>query len=433
MSSYSSKRPGGDSPDTRPTKRTMTSSPEEGELDDSTPPPPVHSSLPSPARNRSLSKSTKVPFPFKKKVAAQERPEHLPDRPGPPGYHEDERRFRDEDSRRPPYERFPRGRSNDHWAPPAVNYDGRPPPPPPPRRPWEDDRSYRPRPELERWEPRDSPGLVSPRFRRRSRSPSSPRSRSPLSPESTGKEKHRLPRPTALEPDNRSLYDDEERSWGRSRDSRQRSRRSPHGWVADSYVPEDDDRYRRPRLDTRDSYVPHDYEDDYLRRPTLDERRTFEPPIRRGLDSYHPLSPRTPPRPLSPQSLRDTIGRATPPPGSPNETRASQEDQKDEALPTAHIAVKISLPKKPQSPKANAVPISLLDGRKPIESAAVQPPSSNGAAQKLAAQRRRKPIQRSRDEERAVYGRIFEGCGLQSDYDVITKLGEGTFGYVLLR
>ena len=51
----------------------MASSPEEGELDDSTPPPPAHSSLPSPARNRSLSKSTKVPFPFKKKVAAQEQ------------------------------------------------------------------------------------------------------------------------------------------------------------------------------------------------------------------------------------------------------------------------------------------------------------------------------------------------------------------------
>lgn len=43
---------------------------------------------------------------------------------------------------------------------------------------------------------------------------------------------------------------------------------------------------------------------------------------------------------------------------------------------------------------------------------------------------RRKPVQRTREEERAAYGRVFHGCGHQSDYEVINKLGEGTFGCV---
>ncbi|KAF9493060.1 Pkinase-domain-containing protein [Pleurotus eryngii] len=37
---------------------------------------------------------------------------------------------------------------------------------------------------------------------------------------------------------------------------------------------------------------------------------------------------------------------------------------------------------------------------------------------------------RSRKEEEKAYGRTFEGCGEQSDYNVTTKLGEGTFGEV---
>lgn len=43
---------------------------------------------------------------------------------------------------------------------------------------------------------------------------------------------------------------------------------------------------------------------------------------------------------------------------------------------------------------------------------------------------KRKPVVRSREEEAKVYGRMFAGCGRQEDYDVLTKLGEGTFGEV---
>ncbi|KAG5643702.1 hypothetical protein DXG03_009751 [Asterophora parasitica] len=44
--------------------------------------------------------------------------------------------------------------------------------------------------------------------------------------------------------------------------------------------------------------------------------------------------------------------------------------------------------------------------------------------------RRREPVRRTKKEEAEVYGRALEGCGAQSDYDVTTKLGEGTFGEV---
>jgi len=36
-------------------------------------------------------------------------------------------------------------------------------------------------------------------------------------------------------------------------------------------------------------------------------------------------------------------------------------------------------------------------------------------------------------EEMVAYGREFVGCGVQSDYDLTTKLGEGTFGSVLFN
>jgi serine/threonine-protein kinase BUR1 len=55
-----------------------------------------------------------------------------------------------------------------------------------------------------------------------------------------------------------------------------------------------------------------------------------------------------------------------------------------------------------------------------------------GKASSVAQRQRREPVQRSRAEEEKAYGRTFEGCGQQSDYEVTTKLGEGTFGFVLI-
>jgi hypothetical protein len=42
--------------------------------------------------------------------------------------------------------------------------------------------------------------------------------------------------------------------------------------------------------------------------------------------------------------------------------------------------------------------------------------------------RKRPPQRRSQIEEEKAYGRVFKGCGYQNDYQVTTKLGEGTFG-----
>ena len=43
----------------------------------------------------------------------------------------------------------------------------------------------------------------------------------------------------------------------------------------------------------------------------------------------------------------------------------------------------------------------------------------------------RPPLRRSREEEYKAYGRTFVGSGQHDDYDAMTKLGEGTFGYAL--
>lgn len=45
---------------------------------------------------------------------------------------------------------------------------------------------------------------------------------------------------------------------------------------------------------------------------------------------------------------------------------------------------------------------------------------------------RNPPTRRTQKQEVQAYGHKFIGCGLQSDYDVTTKLGEGTFGCVVL-
>ena len=68
------------------------------------------------------------------------------------------------------------------------------------------------------------------------------------------------------------------------------------------------------------------------------------------------------------------------------------------------------------------------------------PEKSAGPPQKAVARaselrellevKKRPLMRRSRKEEYEAYGRSFEGCGMQGDYDVTTKLGEGTFGRV---
>ena len=439
-----SKRPAPRTPDSRPSKRQATSSPEEGEVDEGTPPPPPRTVLAagpsSPPRN--ASKASKVPFPFKKKVAAPEpRLDYLPEAPRPPPaynrYPDDDRRSREDDvrhlgaSRMSRYDDRPM-RGGDYWTP--GMYDARPARPSWDEPPYDDERAYFPR-GGDRWDPRAERAqpLVSPRMRRRSRSPSSPRSRSPLSPDSAGREKHRLPKPSFQ--DQRNGYDyDREREWERGRDGRdgrdERRRRDSPGPIYEPAYPdkyrdrEDDGRHYR-RNDSRDSRrTPYD-----RREPSYDGLRS--------MDIYHPVSPRTPPRPLSPQSLRDARdGPGTPPMPLEVPPPAPPPDERLKVLPTQHAAVKISLPKKPPTPLDSSSLLAPKEPPKPIrqDSDGGRGDRRDGGETKVVAHRsRRVPVQRTREEERAVYGRIFQGCGMQSDYDVITKLGEGTFGYVIFN
>jgi hypothetical protein len=102
----------------------------------------------------------------------------------------------------------------------------------------------------------------------------------------------------------------------------------------------------------------------------------------------------------------------------------------------------ISLPPKPQRPQPVAkVPFPF---KKKIENPFVgeKVDVKSVVSQKLdgesprkvreESRRYRNPcLRRTQKQEVQAYGHKFIGCGLQSDYDVTTKLGEGTFGFVV--
>lgn len=432
MLAVSTKRSAGDSPDSRPVKRHMSYSPEEGELDDATPPPVSLAPGKTPSNSTPASKMpSKVPFPFKKKaLPSNGHAESLPDdtkarqsytRPG-----DEDRRRRDDDGWRDVNGRMSRvdGRSTrpvDHWAP---SHDSRGPRPP--RRDsyddrYADERPYRPYSEVNNWEPRRSHALVSPRPIRRTRSPSTAHSRSPSSSGSPGKEKHRLPRPSVAEVEARGGYDsDRDRGRDYKRDRWRNS--SPVSSATGG-----EDRYYK----ARDTWSRRDYSPESLRRnDTWDVSR-------RDTDHYAPTSPRTPPRLPSPQSPREGLRTPLPPLPDSLPPRPNVEERPT-FLPSTHAVVKIALPKKPPTPKDRSPPVSLLaarESRKPeFDSNFNRLENSKPVeAVKAPAKTRRKPMQRAREEERAAYGRVFQGCGQQSDYEVINKVGEGTFGCVINR
>lgn len=113
---------------------------------------------------------------------------------------------------------------------------------------------------------------------------------------------------------------------------------------------------------------------------------------------------------------------------------------KDDSLPAAHAVVSFAL-KRPNAPRDDHSPSPLPlppareeDIQRAREKrAAVGGADGTGQAGALAVttvRKKRELVQRSRKEEMEAYGRAFEGCGKQSDYNATTKVGEGTFGYV---
>lgn len=420
------------SPDARPTKRQATSSPEEGELDDSSPrPPPPAPSSPTPSKSKP---GKAVPFPFKKKAVPKDIAD-IPQNgiPKPPmrmGYSrgiEDERRYREAEDRRnlharpirPDTRLPPPPRVSDHWRASTSHWES--------NSRFDQDRHYHHR--GDRWESRDY-APQSPRSHGRrptSRSPSSHRSRSPVSPSST-KEKHRLPPPRSPVPDTLSgfpkPYYDERDEAGRHRNSRSRDSRDDRSVWPESHIPDDDARRERDPFTSRHEEV---------RGHGTSHAVDLEP---NNAATTHTLV--SPQRPLSPQSSNGSKPRpplvdASPPPPPALPPPPPPPENYTTTLPPKHSFVRIPLPKRPTSPIALTSPRKApkLDPEARKEEQPEKPtlPKENGVA-RVPVPRRRKSTLRSRSQELALYGRIFEGCGKQEDYDVITKLGEGTFGCV---
>ncbi|KAI0727504.1 Pkinase-domain-containing protein [Fomitopsis betulina] len=434
MYSTPPKRAASNSPDDRrPNKRHAPSSPEEGEVDDSPPLPPPRQTTPPP--------KAKVPFPFKRKVSTRDD-EREPYANGD-GYDRgrDDDRHRYEDRRWTVAEpmrhetRPAPSRATDRWGLSAGRYDrwGRP------ERDYHDshysererDRSReRTRCDLPQrpMSRNNSPRISSPRrlpssplrshtrSAARSRSASTPRS---LSPPSTRKPTHRLPIPRDSDTSNALVGYYRERGDGFSPRSNSRSRGRSGSR----------DRRRTDREDSYGRRSRHDGpRDEYRRRPEAHNfvsPNGYRPVSPGAVDASRPRSPHTPPRSDARRS-------------SPARVELSQ---KGEILPSSHPTIKFTLQgKKAPTPLRLHSPPSLLVAAKtdvvkpkPFESKVEE---GQVEEKKLPLppppphRTKRKPVVRSREEEAAVYGRVFVGCGRQGDYNVLTKLGEGTFGEV---
>lgn len=432
MYSTPPKRAASNSPDDRrPNKRHAPSSPEEGEVDDSPPLPPPRQTTPPP--------KAKVPFPFKRKVSTRDD-EREPYANGD-GYDRgrDDDRHRYEDRRWTVAEpmrhetRPAPSRATDRWGLSAGRYDrwGRP------ERDYHDshysererDRSReRTRCDLPQrpMSRNNSPRISSPRrlpssplrshtrSAARSRSASTPRS---LSPPSTRKPTHRLPIPRDSDTSNALVGYYRERGDGFSPRSNSRSRGRSGSR----------DRRRTDREDSYGRRSRHDGpRDEYRRRPEAHNfvsPNGYRPVSPGAVDASRPRSPHTPPRSDARRS-------------SPARVELSQ---KGEILPSSHPTIKFTLQgKKAPTPLRLHSPPSLLVAAKtdvvkpkPFESKVEE---GQVEEKKLPLppppphRTKRKPVVRSREEEAAVYGRVFVGCGRQGDYNVLTKLGEGTFG-----
>lgn len=436
------RRNSGSSDGERPRKRLEPSSPEEGELDDSSTPPPSAAPIPSEVPQGKI----RVPFPFKKKPASQIVPSTsilMGEAKPPPssGYErstESGKKIRENGGGN---ENHSKSRM-DHWEP-SMGGSHR-------------DYSRQPRPNRH---PSDYP-VVHPR--------------SPLSPTLSHRGDRLIDRLDMSTESNYGSRRRDDRDWDRPSHDRRGDyydRRDYDSGRDRSYYGDRDDRhYSRDRRSDR-FYRP---DEDYRRASSREWPRrddTSDPGVRedgwghgnerRKMDRYMPLSPassskgsrphldyedeaRTPAgrppvskspayRPQSPtEPSRDDRplrldgpppppAMSPPPPPPPDERLIKERDQ----LPPHQNSYYVP-PKRPHAPNEGHVPPSMSLPHKPVDS----------EPQRKSAEIPKKPVRkvlaprRSRKEEELAYGRVFQGCGLQSDYDVTTKLGEGTFGEV---
>lgn len=467
MPQGSSKRAAPTSPagaDARPRKRQeRSSSPEEGELDDAD--LPESSSIPSshlpsaPEMPLPMSRySVKVKLPFKTKANP---PSDLGPVSGLPDCSKSGLVSANSDHYRPPGQPMLGGRSPDMEAGRGSRENGQVP-----SRSWKgrsqnNEVSYRDRNVSNRRPDcspsRSSPGSPDGDYGRPGRSKTCARSRSGSSARSSSgsrsssrKRTHRLPphrsgrgSPSPLHsrrdgtPDLRDLRDRFDKQTHLRYDSasnrrngeRAQYRRDPPGdYYAGNY-------YDSPGPSYHD-YYGRDHERDRYG-PRYESARS------RGFDHYRPVSPRQPslprrPRSPSPYSARTPPQPRLPPPPSPPQSE----------LQVQNSTISIPLPKKPPSPvvprSPSSMPLlpihSLDNGDRGNEAHARSPEKDISRVGEKPKERLsssqpsrplRPPLRRSREEEYKAYGRTFVGSGQHDDYDAMTKLGEGTFGYVL--
>lgn len=445
----------------RPTKRQeRSSSPEEGELDDADPPKPSHIPSPHPPSAPDTPPPTsrypvKVKLPFKTKVnpkADLEAGAGFPNNfkgisaPAVPDYYA-------VPPERPSKGSWPSGieagRRRDNDQPHSRGWKGRPYPHEPSHR----DREFSDR-RRDRQPSASSQGSPVGDYSRPARSKIRVRSRSRSSSSgsmsSSRKQTHRLPphrstrgSPSPLHsrrrdetPDSRDLRDryndhthsryDSTSDW--RHDGRGHYRREPpENYFAGDY-------YDSPRPPYRDYYDRGNERD--FHGPRYESTRD-----RAVANDYRPVSPRQASLTRFPRSPSPCPHQTPPQPRSPPPPTPPRFE-----LQGRHPTISFPLPKKPTAPmiscslpypfrspngevvrrgEADIFPPEKDISRTGGESREVQPPPQ-------PPRPIRPPLYRSREEEFKAYGRTFVGSGQQDDYDTMTKLGEGTFGYVFL-
>ena len=448
--------------DARPRKRQeRSSSPEEGELDDADFPDssgipssrlPSAPEIPLPASRYSV--KVKLPFKTKANTSADPGPESGQldcSKSGPVSANSE--------YYRPSVRPTLGGRSPDIEVGKGSRENGQVP-----GRSWKGhlqntELSYRDR-DLSNRRPDSSPSRSSPGspdgdYGRPGRSNTCARSRSVSSARSSSgsrsssrKRTHRLPKhrfgrgsPSPLHfrrdgtPDLRDMRDRFDKPTHLRYDSarhqnngdRAQYRRDPLG---DYYV---GDYYDSPGPSYHD-YFGRDHERDRYR-PRYESSRN------RASDHYRPVSPRQQSLSRRPRSPSPYPARTPPPPRLPPPPSPPQSE-----LQVRNYTISIPLPKKPPPPVVPRSPPSMplltrsLDNDERRNENARSPekdilrigekPKERLSSSQLSRPHR-PPLRRSREEEYKAYGRTFVGSGQHDDYDAMTKLGEGTFGYAL--
>ena len=122
----------------------------------------------------------------------------------------------------------------------------------------------------------------------------------------------------------------------------------------------------------------------------------------------------------------------------PLASESPEEGELDDPVPPTILP--ISLPPKPLPPMKVPFPFKkkienpFVGEKVDVQSSALNKLEEESGRKVREEPRRNRilPARRTQKQEVQAYGHKFIGCGLQSDYDVTTKLGEGTFGFVVL-